>query len=247
MLFADVVPAMQDVRWDDAPALPVSLLLEYALSVGDWIQPEPPAQLHWRGLRDLEVELEALACRDGELVLLKRGAGGWRDGEWLVDVELAVEPPQGSRRDLARLALVYAREPQPHGREVPFGATGERETFASRPPLTWKGFVYRAAQWHRAPQGVLVGLARAVEPADLWATPFVPETRLPGAELENVFRAQLTLRPEGEAVRTLRLSSLERFASGSSRGTVIGAGVGEWSVLDESARVVVHLTGLAYS
>ena len=248
VLRADMAPAMQDVRWEDAPALPVSVLLEYALSVGDWVQPEPPAQLHWLGLRDLKVELEALACRDGELVLVKRGAGAWRDGEWLVDVELAVELPQGSRRDLARLALVYAREPPPWGREVPFEMTGEREPFASRPPLTWKGFVYRAAQWHRTAHGALVGLARPVEPADLWATPFVPETRLPGAELENVFRAQMTLRPAGEPVRTLGLSSLERFASGPSAGAVVGVGGdGAWSVLDETARVVVHLAGLAYS
>jgi NAD(P)-dependent dehydrogenase (short-subunit alcohol dehydrogenase family) len=233
VLRADVSPAMQDVRWADAPALPVSVLLEYALSVGDWLQPEPPAQLHWRGLRDLEVELEALACSGGELVLVKRGAGEWRDGEWVVDVELA---------ELARVALVYSREPPPEGREVPFDVTGERETFAPRSPLVWKGFVYRPAQWRRAADGALVGLVRSVEPADVWATPFVPEARLPGAELESVFRAELSRRPG----RRLRLASLERFASGPSAGAVIGRD-GAWSVLDESAQVVVELTGLACS
>ncbi len=103
---------------------------------------------------------------------------------------------------------------------MPFEVTGERETLASRPPLTWKGFVYRAAQWRRTADGALVGLVRIVEPADLWATPFVPETRLPAAELENVFRAQLSL--SSSSARTLGLASLERFASGPSSGAVVG-------------------------
>ena len=83
----------------------------HALSVGDWVQPEPPAQLHWRGLRDLEVALEALACSGGGLVLVKRGSGRWRGEEWVVDVELEVEPG----RSLARVALVYSRDPPRRG------------------------------------------------------------------------------------------------------------------------------------
>jgi hypothetical protein len=39
------------------------------------VQPEPPARLHWRELRDLEVELGALACKGDELTLVKRGVG----------------------------------------------------------------------------------------------------------------------------------------------------------------------------
>ena len=217
----------------------MSVLLEYALSVGDWVQPEPPAQLHWRGLRDLEVELEALAYSGGGLVLVKRGSGGWRGEEWVVDVELEVEPG----RSLARVALVYSREPPPEGREVPFELTGERETLAPRPPLTWRGFVYRAPQWHRAADGTLAGLARTVEPADVWATPFVPEARLPAAELESILRAQLSL--SRSAAGTLRLALLERFASAASSGAVV-AKDGEWSVLDGAARVVVQLAGLAF-
>jgi NAD(P)-dependent dehydrogenase (short-subunit alcohol dehydrogenase family) len=232
VLLAEVMPAAQDVRLGDAPALPVSVLLEYALSVGDWVQPEPPAQLHWRGLRDLEVELEALAFRDGELVLVKRGAGAWRGDEWVVDVELG---------EFARVALIYSREPPPEGREIPFDVMGERETIAPQGPLTWKGFVYRPAQWRRTASGALVGLTRTVEPADVWATPFVPQTRLPGAELENVFRAAAA----GPA-RTLRLASLERFEPGPSAGAIVGAD-GAWSVLDDKARVVVHVVGLAYA
>ena len=248
VLRADMAPAMQDVRWEDAPALPVSVLLEYALSVGDWVQPEPPAQLHWRGLRDLKVELEALACRDGELVLVKRGAGAWRDGEWLVDVELAVELPQGSRRDLARLALVYAREPPPWGREVPFEVTGERER--SRLGLRSHG---RAS---------CTGLRNGTErrTARSSASRELSSRRISGrrrSSRRRACRAQSSRTSSGPSCRFGRqaspcgrsaLSSLERFASGPSAGAVVGVGGdGAWSVLDETARVVVHLAGLAYS
>jgi hypothetical protein len=141
----------------------------------------------------------------------------------------------------ARVAVIYSREPPQEGREVPFDVTGERETIAPQGPLTWNGFVYRPAQWRRTANGALVGLVRTVEPADVWATPFVPQTRLPGAELENVFRAAAR-----EPGRTLRLASLKRFASGPSAGAVVGAD-DTWSVLDGKARVVVQLAGLAYA
>ena len=246
-LQADLAPCVQDVRWAGSPALPLSVLLEYALAVGEWVQPEPPAQLHWRELRDLEVELAALACRAGELTLVKRGTGRWRDNAWVVDVELSVELPTGIR-DLAHLELVYSREAPEPGREVPVEVPGEAETIASCPPLAWQGFVYRAAQWRRAADGALLGLVRTAEPADLWATPFVPEAALPGAQLENVFRAELSLLRPVEPVRRLRLARLERDGRERKWGAVLRTARGDgWSVLDETARTALRLDGLTYA
>jgi NAD(P)-dependent dehydrogenase (short-subunit alcohol dehydrogenase family) len=242
----DLAPCMHDVHWAGSPALPVSVLLEYALAVGDWVQPEPPAELHWRELLDLEVDLGALACKAEELKVVKRGAGRWRDDVWTVAVELAVELPSGIR-DLARLELVYAREPPQAGPEGQIEVTGTVEATASGAPLAWEGFVYRAAQWRRATDGAVVGLVRTVEPSDLWATPFVPDAALPGAQLENIFRAQLSLeRPA--SVRRLRLARMERYAVERAWGTVRGsARGGGWSVLDEAGRTILDLDGLAYS
>jgi hypothetical protein len=245
-LRADRAPCMQDVRWAGSPALPVSVLLEYALSVGEWVQPEPPLQLHWRELRGLELDLGALACRAGELTLVKRGTGGWRDEGWLVDVELAVELPTGLR-DLGRLQLVYTREPPGPGRDVRVEAGGEAEAIAAVAPFEWRGFVYRRAQWRRTEDGVLVGLVRTAQPSDLWAMPFVPEPALPGPQLECILHAALALQRTGEPVRALTLDRLERFAHERGSGLVLGAPRGEgWSVLDEDSRETLRLDGLAY-
>src|SRR5439155_11257415 len=131
----------------------------------------PPARLHWRELRDLEVDLAALACREGELTLVKRGTGRWRDNAWAVDVELSVELPTGIR-DLAHLELVYSREPPEPGREVQVEVTGEAVTISSGPPLVWQGFVVRVAQWQLAADGAVIWLVRTWDHSDLWDTSF---------------------------------------------------------------------------
>lgn len=246
-LRADQAPCMQDVRWAGSPALPVSVLLEYALAVGEWVQPEPPLQLHWRELRGLEIELAGLACRAGALRLVKRGAGRWGDEGWLVDVELAVELPTGLR-DLARLELVYTREPPAAGRETAVEAGGDVEAIPSSPPLDWQGFVYRRAQWRRSADGALVGRVRPAEPSDLWATPFVPDAALPGAQLESILRTALSLQGPADPVRRLSLARMERFARDGEWGALVGTQRGDgWAVLDGASRTALRLDGLAYS
>jgi NAD(P)-dependent dehydrogenase (short-subunit alcohol dehydrogenase family) len=246
-LRADQAPCLQDVRWAGSPALPVSVLLEYALAVGEWAQPEPPLQLHWRELRGLEIDLAGLACRSGELMLVKRGAGRWGDDGWLVDVELAVELPTGLR-DLGRLELVYSREQPEAGPEVPVDEGGEAEEILSSAPLEWQGFVYRRAQWRRMADGALAGLVRTTEPSDLWATPFVPEAVLPGAQLESIFRAGLSLQRPSRQIRRLSLGRMERFAREREWGAILGTHGGDgWFVLDEASRTAMRLEGLAYS
>jgi NAD(P)-dependent dehydrogenase (short-subunit alcohol dehydrogenase family) len=237
---ADEAPCMYDFRVSGSPALPVSILLEYALAVGDWVQPEPPAQLHWQELRNLEVDLDALASRDGELTFVKRGTGRWADGAWQVDVELDV-----GGRELARLELLYAAEAPTAGPELSPDVTGEAEALSSPAPLAWGGLVYRAAQWQRAPDGQLVGAVRSAEPADLWATSFVPEAALPGAQLENVFHAALALQQPAAPAHRLRLARMERLGGGREWGAVLGMG-DAWSILDADDRTALNLEGLRY-
>jgi hypothetical protein len=180
-------------------------------------------------------------------MLVKRGTGRWHDDGWLVEVELAVELPTGLR-DLGRLELVYAREPAEAGPQVPVEVCGEAEAIVSVPPLDWRGFVYRRAQWRRTADGALAGRVRAAEPSDLWATPFVPEAALPGAQLESIFRAALSLQRAGEPVRRLSLARMERFGHEREWGAVLGTRLGDgWSVLDEASRTALRLDGLAYS
>jgi hypothetical protein len=242
----DEAPCMSDFRVTGSPALPVSVLLEYALAVGDWVQPEPPARLHWRELRNLEVELGELSTQGGALTIVKRGAGKWRDATWEVDIELDVEAPSGTR-ELARLQLLYSRDAPEAGPEVSIEATGPSEALASCPPLTWDGSVYRRAQWRRAQDGTMVGQARTAEPSDLWATSFVPQAALPGAQLENIFLAALALQRPATPVHQLRLARMHPFSGAREWGTVIRAAEGEsWSVVDQEARTALRLEELDY-
>ena len=89
---------------------------------------------------------------------------------------------------------------------------------------------------------------RTAAPADLWATPFVPEAALPGAQLENVLRAELFLLRPAEPVRRLRLARLERFGREREWGAIVRTARGdEWSVLDEAGRTALRLDGLTYA
>jgi NAD(P)-dependent dehydrogenase (short-subunit alcohol dehydrogenase family) len=243
---ADEAPCLHDFHVAGSPALPVSVLLEYALGVGDWVQPEPPAQLHWRELRNLDVDLGTLATHDGELTFVKRGTGRWNDGSWEVDVVVDVEGPD--RTELARLQLVYSAEPPAAGVDGSVEAAEAVEALGSLPPLAWDGLVYRAAQWRRATDGRIVGLVRTAEPSDLWATSFVPSAVLPGAQLENVFHAALALQQPVAPVRRLSLLRIERLARPSPWGAIVGSAGGDaWSVLDDDGRTALRLEGLAYA
>lgn len=242
----DEAPCMYDFRVVGSPALPVSVLLEYALGVGDWVQPEPPAQLHWRELRNLWVDLAGLSSDAGPLTFVKRGAGKWSDGTWGVDVELDIETRDGIQ-ELARLELLYSVEAPEAGPELSIEATGPAEALGSSPPLEWKGFVYRAAQWRRAQDGRMVGQVRSAEPSDLWATSFVPGATLPGAQLENIFHAALARQRPAARVGRLRLERMERFARASEWGAVVHSDQGDaWSILGDDGRTALTLEGLNY-
>jgi hypothetical protein len=222
------------------------VLLEYALGVGDWVQPEPPAQLHWRELRNLEVDLDALATKGGELTFVKRGTGRWNEGSWEVDVALDVEGP--APLELARLQLLYSAEPPAVGSDGSLEAAEAVEALGSPPPLAWDGHVYRAAQWRRTPDGRMVGLVRTAEPSDLWATSFVPTAVLPGAQLENLFHAALAMQQPAAPARRLRILRIERFARPAPWGAVVGSARGDaWSILDEDGRTALRVEGLGYA
>jgi NAD(P)-dependent dehydrogenase (short-subunit alcohol dehydrogenase family) len=246
IVLADAAPCMHDVRVSGTPALPVSLLLEYALAVGGWVQPEPPNVVHWTGLRALEVDARALRTDDGTMRLVKRGAGSWRDGLWVVDVDLSVELP-GGLRELATLELLYSKDEPRLEPEVPIESSGEPEAVCSRPPLTWGGLVYPPALWWRAPSGTLTGHVRPAEPSDIWATPFVPEAALPAAHLESILRAALWLQQPAANVARLRVARMDRFARTAEWGMVVHPAGGDvWSILADDGRTALQLRGLEY-
>ncbi|MEU4834420.1 KR domain-containing protein [Streptosporangium sp. NPDC023615] len=127
---ADTVPAFGDFLVDDRPALPVSLLLESALRSAEWTVPEQGAPRIPSELRDVEVDLAALATDGGELVLDREtvagdtgttGGAGDGGGRWNASVVFR-RPSDGAV--VARMTVGYG-EPDEPGLSAPALPVGE--------------------------------------------------------------------------------------------------------------------------
>jgi NAD(P)-dependent dehydrogenase (short-subunit alcohol dehydrogenase family) len=106
-----VTPAMYDFTLAGRPALPVSLLLEYAVSLAEWLAPEGWPELYLETIRGLEIDLAGLRVNQGEgFTLLKDAVGSWQEGKWVVELNLAVSRKDNpARQPLARLEVVFNR------------------------------------------------------------------------------------------------------------------------------------------
>ena len=177
------IVARADHPWGDAttiagiPALPVSIALEYAASLGDWVAPEGWPPRHLTGLRDVRVDMAALTLRDGRLPLQRTANGSRVDGRWCVDVTMH---RADDHREVVRARLVYrdsevslSQRPQLRGRN---GASLDDQPQAGhqlrgRPDgLAWPGLAVPPADWWGQTER-LRGKVRPTSPADLWALP----------------------------------------------------------------------------
>ncbi|MFE5288394.1 SDR family NAD(P)-dependent oxidoreductase [Nocardia sp. NPDC056611] len=90
-------------------ALPLGMLLEYALAAGDWVRPENRARQHLLEIADLRVDLPAVRIpHDDELEVEITARGTWTDGHWAVRVTLA---------GIGEMTLRYTANPVPPGYE----------------------------------------------------------------------------------------------------------------------------------
>lgn len=237
-------PLSTEVSLGRRPLLPVSVALEYAASVGDWVVPEgwPPCRL--AELRALEVRLDALAMPEDGLELVKRGQGVRVDGRWSVDVSLQ---RADDGREMLRTTLVYALEPS-----GTVAATPEVDPAVAAPPagsgvdseLTWAGVIFPTAlPWcGRDRAGWFV---RPTAPADVWPMPLPPRHALPSAALETV------LREEGRAAgpETPHRLDADRVVlhRRGAEDSVQRVETGDWYVRDAAGRPLLQVVGLVLS
>jgi hypothetical protein len=181
MLAIDAMPCCDDFRVDGTPALPVSLCLEFLLSIGDWAVPQG---MRWAGMRGAAVELGALPCAepgeggdDGRLTLLSHVDGRWVDRDWVVSATLT----RADHTPVANAELIYRTAPTPGDRSpggeshsydsttTQVGDAGLPEDVAdvlAQPVLllprrrgfdgpafrlSWSGHAFRLAGWRRHP------------------------------------------------------------------------------------------------
>ncbi|TWD29672.1 KR domain-containing protein [Streptomyces sp. T12] len=236
-------PCLSEFRVGPDLAVPVSVVLEYAVAAGDWVVPEGWPLLHLRELRDVRVELPALRFDPGTLVLCRTARGGYRGEAWCVDV--VVETVAGVR--VASVTLVYGDSPAaPEGGTVRPGERAGGGAGPARVPAAgagpdWAGLVLPEADVSAG--GAADGGADAslllpeVRPADLWTVPFPPVPTVDPAAVEELVRAacrrprdagtgtfgvrRLVLAPGAQRVEVLTPEDGARRWTGSRGGAVV--------------------------
>ncbi|MFG2791806.1 SDR family NAD(P)-dependent oxidoreductase [Streptomyces sp. NPDC048419] len=162
-------------------AVPVSVVLEYAVAVGDWIVPEGWPLLHLRELRALQVRLAGLRFTGNTLTLHREARGLWREGEWCVDVTVH----DATGQDVASLTLVYGEQPATDLPDaVSAGRTAARAGQRPEGQLAWSGVVFPDAPGFPESEATLP----AVHPDDLWTVPFPPAPTIDPAAVEALVR-----------------------------------------------------------
>ncbi|MGI5375546.1 SDR family NAD(P)-dependent oxidoreductase [Streptomyces sp. CA-251387] len=203
-------PCLAEFHVGTELAVPVSVVLEYAVAAGDWVVPEGWPLLHLRELRDLRIHLAGLRFTHGSLTLHREARGLHRAGEWCVDVTLR----DTGGTDVASVTLAYGESPAVlTGRPAagPPGVPPQRakpDPDAPRPHrglLRWAGVVF--PEWD--------GEVPAVLPADLWTVPFPPDPTVDPAAVEALVRAADHSSPR-TAPGTLTIGSL-RLSPGAQR------------------------------
>ncbi len=217
------------------PGLPVSIALEYAASLGDWVAPEGWAPRHLSEIRDVRVDIAALALRDAQLELRRGAAGSRVDGRWCVDVTMH---RADNHQEVLRARFVYDSEaslPQEpkvrprngvaHSDSSPVG----RRLRGQPDGLAWHGLAIPSADWSER-DGRLHTHVRPTRPADLWALPNPPHHVLPTNALESILAAHATVARAG--ARVLEIRALRR-AGGATEAAVEGSPTtGQWTVFD---------------
>jgi NAD(P)-dependent dehydrogenase (short-subunit alcohol dehydrogenase family) len=252
-----LTPAMTDFTVRGRSALPVSLVLEYAVALAEWLAPEGWPKLTLAALEDLEIDLDRLATTGKEaFALVKEARGSWQQGNWVVAVELAVSPgpnPQETN-SLARLKVVFSRqEPATPGVDRSQrpgslnGQPGNSETvdFVDKAPLRWPGHIFKRASFRGRAERVVSGPVQPCFEADLWTLPFLPTLRLPGAALENSWRVSLHFSGKANPTR-LKVGRLALFpVDFRSVGYIEGAAGGtEWTYYNETGQKGLTLENL---
>ena len=241
VLSASTAPCMHDVRICDAASLPVSLVLEFALSIGTWVTPEGWPALHLTEVRNLLVDVAALPAEAGAYTLDKQGTGRWQAGCWAVDVCLRT----GAGRLVAQAQLIYDRHPRPVAIEpIPPLDAAQQLRLKCSPGWSRDGLVFDTGRWWGGGGETLIGEVRPAGPADLWLLPNPPDAHLPSAHLEAILGAEFraprwSMPPTRIAARRLVVwtSSTEPARFVLRRGD-------SWLILDSNGRLMLRIEGL---
>lgn len=212
---------LDDVRLDGEPMIPVSVLLEYGISLAEWVVPEGWLDLQLTSLNQVRFNLQALCFgKEGEqFVLEKKATGQWNGDQWIVNVTLDKPGPDAPIR-LGSFQLVYAKmEHAAQAQQAEQLRTDEilssiprREAAASNlssaTSWTWSGHVFSHARPVPASDGGVRLEIPDCPSSRLWTVPHLPGLQLPVNVLENMLRAAWLSRLSNPTAATEQLSQL---------------------------------------
>ncbi|MEU6201626.1 KR domain-containing protein [Streptomyces sp. NPDC047061] len=201
-------PCLAEFSVAGAAALPVSVLLEYAMAAGDWVVPPDRPRTHLRELRDVRVRPDRLVLGSPAMPLTRVADGGFRDGVWQVRVRFR----DHTGAEIADATLVYgerAAHVDLDGDPLPGPRRGRGET-APRPEpagrYAWTGVLFPPAAYRSDTTGLVARLPLRT-PADLWSQPTPPAVGIAPGALEAIVRTLLT-RPGAARAGLFRLDRL---------------------------------------
>jgi len=228
-------------------ALPVSLVLEYALALGDWVTPEGFPTLWLSRLRDVIVSVPGLVGDADGFELVKTGSGRKTGDTW----EVAVSLTDAAGRPVMRATAEYESTQNkammdPLAAQDDWGA--ESPTNGEGPAgIAWSGVLYRPPLWRRGPDGRLSARIDEVPSSDEWTLPVPPARVLLHAAIEAILRARTANGRSPGAVEEIRIAEIgigSGAAAGSSVSVVGAADLGAWRVVDVAGQCVLTLNGL---
>ena len=215
-------PLMQEFRVDGAQALPVSVLLDYAIATGDWIRPEGAQNLELLELRDVRIHLDGLKCAGQVSEFTRHARGQWEGTTWTVLVSFG---SSASSTPVASLTLQYGAHRTADATSMADSRPAEPVEIATPAAIEWTGIQLQRARWAASGGGLRAEVA-ACPVADLWSTAYVPRAYVPHAALENILRAAIAR--AGGPSRRIRIARIAIGAIPAARMTIVGTENGKW-------------------
>lgn len=215
-------PCLSEFHVDGEPALPVSVLLEQACAVADWVVPPGWPVQHLTELRDVEVHPRRLRLA-GDTRFTTEATGDQRPDGWTV----AVTVRTGDDALVCALTLVYRPTPPEPFAAVPAHTGQSRHVAApASPALHWSGIVIGQPSWFTCPDGTTEVLLPTVTANDLWTSTFPPDHGIAPAAIEALVRTagervrfgRIALRPGAQRVTALHGTPDRTLWLGSTDG-----------------------------
>ncbi len=249
-----VAPCFYDFAVEGSPAMPVSLLLEYALSVGGWVVPEGWQEENLLEIHDLWINLKELKAGPAAFCFEKEGTGSRQNGKWVVEVRLTRiantgESGQPTSQPLATMKLVHGLHLAQDEIGLPTNNAGQKvftTQQGSKSAFAWAGYIFKPAKWSKGLDESYWGQTQPCRPSDLWTTPYFPASVLPSSHLENILKASLYLQTPPSS-NWLGVERITFFGAQQEPLMIKGNLSGNsWSVLDAQGKVCLKLDGIRY-